>query len=207
RARRSDVREFSPERTLRVEHLNPLVAHVGDVDIVLGIDRDGLHASELPRAGPGRAPVREKFAVLVELRDAIVVAKAVGDVDVAGAIPGYVGWLTETRAWSARACGAGAARGTRPRGSACCRIAAAAACWLRGTDGDVFRFASEHERDASLGIELHDLTGRGVDSPDVVLWIDAEANRGIEAIHILPELPYEPAGLIELEQARSAVHE
>ena len=57
----------------RVEHLDPLVAGVGDVDVALRVDRDRLHAVELPWPGAGRSPVLDEAAVLVELRDAVVV--------------------------------------------------------------------------------------------------------------------------------------
>ena len=54
-----------------------------------------LHAVELALARAGRSPLREEAAVLVELGDAVVRADAVGDVDVAGAIPRDVGRTAE----------------------------------------------------------------------------------------------------------------
>ena len=64
----------------------------------------------------------------------------------------------------------------------------------RRTHGDRFRLAAEHQRDAALGVELHDLVGADVDRPDVVLRIDAQADRGVEAVDVLPELAHELAG-------------
>ena len=60
--------------------------------------------------------------------------------------------------------------------------------------------ASQHQRDAPLRIELHDLAGGGIDGPDVVLRVDAEPDRGVEAVDVLPQLAHEPACAIELEQ-------
>ena len=46
-----------------------------------------------------------------------------------------------------------------------------------------------------------------IDRPDVVLRIDAQADGGVEAVDVLPELAHELAVLIELEQPRTAVRE
>jgi hypothetical protein len=44
---------------------------------------------------------------------------------------------------------------------------------LSGANADRFRLSAEHEGDAPLGVELHDLVRGRVDRPDVVLQIDA----------------------------------
>ena len=97
------LRELRLEVPVAVEHLDALVADVGDVDVALRVDRQALHAGELTVPRAGRAPLRDELAVLVELRDAVGVADAVGDVDVAGAIPRDVGRTVERRAGRARA--------------------------------------------------------------------------------------------------------
>ena len=86
------------------------------------------------------------------------------------------------------------------------RPAAAGAGHVR-TDGNSLRFAAQDQGDASFGIELHDLIRRSVDRPHVVLRIDAQADRGVETVHILPKLANELAALIELEEPRSAAGE
>ena len=83
------------ERALAVEDLDALVARVGDVNVAGDIARDPANAVELARSRAGAAPGLEEVAVLVELRDAIVRAEAVGDVDVGGAIPCDVRWPIE----------------------------------------------------------------------------------------------------------------
>ena len=72
---------------------------------------------------------------------------------------------------------------------------------------DRFRLAPEHQRDAALGVELHDLVGALVDRPDVVLRIDAQAERGVEAVDVLAPLAHELAAGVELEQARAVAVE
>ena len=74
-------------------------------------------------------------------------------------------------------------------------------------DVDGFRLPAEHERDAPVGVELHDLVRADVDRPDVVLRIDAQAVGGVEPVDVLPELAHELAVLIELEQPRAAAIE
>ena len=76
-----------------------------------------------------------------------------------------------------------------------------------GADVDRFRLAAEHERHAPFGVELHDLVGALVDRPDVVLRIDAQPDRGVEAVDVLSELAHELAGRVELEQPRAVAIE
>src|SRR4030095_8700079 len=123
RQRRADVAELRLELALAVEDLDALVAGIGDVDIARVRHGDRLHAGELALAGAGRSPVRDELAVLVELRDAVVGADAVGDIDVGGLVPRDVGRAAETRtgntgAW--RTAGLAAAESTSAR--RCCRL-------------------------------------------------------------------------------------
>src|SRR5687767_15151990 len=241
--RRADVAELRLERAFRVEHLDSLVAGVGDVDVALRIDGNRFHAVELALAGARRSPVLDEASVLVQLGHAVVRAHAVGDVDVAGAIPGDIRGAVEARSrnpGSGRTSGAAAAAltstcagasasaraaafrrsGSRRRarraagrtrrhraGSAGWSAATAfpagcatgcAATTAAGTNRDRFRLAAEDERDTPFGVELHHLVGRGVDGPHVVQRIDAQPDRGVEAVHILAELADELAGRIEL---------
>ena len=75
------------ERALAVEDLDALVAGVGDVEVARRVGDDAANLVELALARSGVAPRLQEVAVLVELGDAVVGAEAVGDVDVAGAIP------------------------------------------------------------------------------------------------------------------------
>src|SRR5262249_10524584 len=142
--------------------------------------------------------------VLVELGHAIVRADAVGDIDVARSIPGDVARPAEARA---RRSGAGRVASTTTSTATAGGTTAAATASFTSADRDRFRLAAEHERDAPFRIELHQLTRRGVDRPDVVVRIDAQANCRVEAVDVLSELAHELAGLIELEEPRSAVRE
>ena len=74
-------------------------------------------------------------------------------------------------------------------------------------DADRFRLPTEHEPDAAIGIELHHLIGGDIDRPDVVLRIDAQADRRVEAVDVLAPFADEVAAAIEEEQPRAAVRE
>src|SRR5262245_14315300 len=87
---RTDVDILRLEIPVAVEDLNPIVASVADVDEALRIDRHRVRDIELAWRGAARSPGLDVLAVLVELGDARV-AIAVGDVDVAGRIPGDIG--------------------------------------------------------------------------------------------------------------------
>ena len=58
---------------VRVEHLDPLVPSVRDIDALLGVDGDPVHGVHLARpsvrASTRRAPVHQILAVPVELHD------------------------------------------------------------------------------------------------------------------------------------------
>ena len=56
-------------------------------------------------------------------------------------------------------------------------------------------------------VELDDLAGRLVDRPDVVLRIDPQTDRRVEAVDVLPQLALELAVPVELQQARAAARE
>ena len=135
-------------------------------------------------------------------------ATSVGRLKLEPGMPDPGGRLAAATAAAAAAAGAAAApRRRRAPGAPRVHPAAPRRRRLRRPHGDRFRLSAEHERDAPLGIELHDLVGRRVDRPDVVLRIDAQADRRVEAVDVLPELAHELAVRIELEQPRSAARE
>src|SRR5262249_27041066 len=87
---RGDVRNLWLRVAVAVEHLNPLVAGVGDVDVALRIERDAAQRVELADFAAALSPRLDEVAVLVELGDARVAGarrRAVGDVDVAVLVP------------------------------------------------------------------------------------------------------------------------
>ena len=176
--------------------------------------------------------MREEAAVLVELRDAIVVADAVGDVDVAGAIPRDVCRTLEARTRNARArrpsslaTAATADHQPRPLVPPAQRRTTGAAPGAAPPDpppahhrpvrsgrrirshGNRFGLSAEDERDAAFGIELHDLIGRRVDRPHVVLRIDAQSDCCVEAVDVLADLAHELPARVELKQPRPATRE
>src|SRR5262245_47099300 len=104
RVRRADVGDLRLHRAVAVEHLDPLVAGVRDVDVALGVERDAVERAELTRLAAAESPRLDEMSILVELRDARVAARrrdAVGDVDVAGAIPRNVSGTDEAVAGNA----------------------------------------------------------------------------------------------------------
>jgi hypothetical protein len=74
-------------------------------------------------------------------------------------------------------------------------------------DVDGLRLAAEHEQNAPLRVELHDLAGAGVDRPDVVLRIDAKTERVIETVDVLAPLADELAAGVEEEKPRAVAVE
>ena len=207
--RRADVGELRLERAVAIEHLHALVAHVGHVDVAARVDGNRFQAAELARRTAGGAPLADEAPLLVELGHAVVGAKPVGDVDVAGGVPRHVGGTAERGPGRALA-------GTACR---CAPLTPAAAWAARAGPGRAFRtwrrrthqhrlgLAPEHERHAALAVELHDLAGADVDGPHVVLRIHAQADRGIEAVDVLAQFAHELAGGVELEQARAVAVE
>ena len=63
----------------------------------------------------------------------------------------------------------------------------------RGRTGIVSGLRPSTSATRPVGVELHDLAGAGVDRPDVVLRIDAQADRGVEAVDVLAQLAHELA--------------
>src|SRR4249920_928210 len=107
RERRADVAELRLEVPVGVEHLDAFVADVSHVDVALRVDSQALHPGELAVPRPGRSPLLDEVAALVELGDAVRVADAVRDVDVAGPIPRDIGRAVERGAWNTRSGRAG----------------------------------------------------------------------------------------------------
>src|SRR5262249_7266045 len=135
---RADVAELRLEGPFRVEDLNPLVAGVGDVDVALRVDADGLGAVELAVGRSGRSPLLQEAAVLVEPRDAVGGPYAVGDVGVRGATPRALGGPADVGprlpgsggpadAAPAAALAAAGCPGRRPSGRTCRRRTRSAA--------------------------------------------------------------------------------
>ena len=126
---------------LGVEHFDPLVAGVGDAD-VLGIGTNASMPLNCP-AVAGRAPLLDEVSVLVELRDPVRVAEAVRDVDVAGLVPTDVGRTIEggagragsrrRRLWTTAS--AACSRSRRQRAAA---VRCAAACARSGAASPVW---------------------------------------------------------------------
>ena len=81
---------------------------------------------------------------------------------------------------------------------------------LSNGPGDRLRPPAEHHHDAPFGVELDDHVRPLVDHPDVVLRVDADRVRELQAVQALADLAHEGAVLVELEQPRVAaarVHE
>src|SRR5262249_2552041 len=192
----ADAGDLRLEGAVAVEHLDTLVAGVGNVDIALGIDRDRAGGgAELARLGTLRTPRFDEHAVLVELRDALV-ADAVGHVDVSSGVESDVGRAIEE---IGRSAGAGRLTGRwRRNGGAAGSLSARPHRHGLG-------FAAQQEGNAALGVELDDHVRHLIDNPDVVLRIDADLLGEQERIDILADLANELAVAIELQQPRAAV--
>src|SRR5207237_4945540 len=116
------------------------------------------------------ADLRDEAAVLVVLHDAVV-AVAVRDEDVALWIPTHIRRTTESvflRRWiRAGRCDDGPVNGWRP--------------------------PPDHPQHLALRAELGDQIGTLIDSPDVVVLVDANRVGDFEAVVALPDLPEEGA--------------
>src|SRR6266851_5392085 len=214
RLRHADVGDLRLERALAVEHLDALVAGIGHIEIALRIARDAADLVELALRRPGVSPGLREVALFGELRDAIVGAEPVSDVDVAGAIPRDVGRLAEAVARNAgsgsrgiTASTAAATAAARFRSRAAGRQAAARRHAGAGPERDVLRFSAEHQHQAPVRVELRHHVRSGIDDPDVVLRVDAYLLSEVDPVHALADLLHELAVLIELEQARATVIE
>src|SRR5262249_19976184 len=194
-----------------VEDLNPLVAGVGDIHVALRVERDAAQRVELTRVAAPESPRLDEVAVLVELRHPRVAAvhrHAVGDVDVAGTIPGDVRRTHEAVAgnsgsWRPGRTGAGSA--FPAAATLRCPAPFGARTRSAGTDdrphADRLRLPAEHQLNASVRIEFDHVARSLIGDPDVVLRIDADRLREIEAVDADADLAHELAGLIELEEA------
>src|SRR5262245_24235309 len=87
---RADPGDLRLERALAVEHLDAVVAGVGHVEIAASVGHDPFDPVELALSRSGVAPGLDEVAVLRELRNPVVRAETVGDVNVARAIPRHV---------------------------------------------------------------------------------------------------------------------
>src|SRR3954470_470405 len=109
RLRCADAADFRLEGPFAVEHLDALVAGVSRVQVARRIGNETADLVELALARARVPPRLHEVAVLRELRDPVVRAVAVRDVDVAGAIPRDIRWPIE-----AVAVDAGARRSASP---------------------------------------------------------------------------------------------
>src|SRR5207249_12021757 len=138
------------ERAVGVENLNAVVARVGDVHVARRVGGDAADLVELPLRRSRLSPRLQIIAVLVEFRDAIVVAEAIGNVDVARTVPRDVGGIAEAVAGNAcawrTASAAPAAFAAAPSAGVTLRDHSAARRHARSRPHvDVLRFPSEHE--------------------------------------------------------------
>ena len=93
----ADIADLRFEIAVAVEDLDALIAGIRDIDIALRVDGNGSNAVELPVFGSGLPPRLQELSVLVELGDAVVVANAVGNVNVAGTVPRDIRRAAERR--------------------------------------------------------------------------------------------------------------
>src|SRR5258707_13598069 len=154
---RADTGDLRLEGAVTVEHLDALVAGVGNVDIALGIDRDRAGGgADLARFGALRAPRFDEHAVLVELRHALI-ADAVGHVDVSGGVEGDVGRATEE---IGRGADAGRLTGRWRRNGE--HAGFLSARWHRHGLG----FAAHQDGNAAFAVVLDDHVRHLIDNPD-----------------------------------------
>jgi hypothetical protein len=132
---------------------------------------------------------------------------AVGHENVAGGIPRDVRRSVECVTGTAGARGAATSSGRRP---ASCASFASRAFRRRRLDHanvDRFRFSAHDHQHSSFRAELDDLTGRLIDRPYVVLWVDANPVRHQKTIDTLTNFSDVVPILVELEQTRSAMRD
>src|SRR6185295_62518 len=170
------------ERAVGVEHLNPVVLAIGDVEVLVAIDDDAVRGVELAGPRAAVAPVLHQVALARELGDARV-AVAVGDEGAPVGRDDGVGGLVEARR-----------RRNRPLDA------------VRHVDP---RLEAPAERldDPSPGVELDDDVVAGVDEPHVVLGVEADAVRGVENRRAVADRAGERAVGVELEQRMFAAVE
>src|SRR5690348_15744990 len=101
----------------------------------------------------------------------------VSNEDVACGVPCDIGRTIECIARATRARGSATTATRTTASSRAAATAARAIRWRRLNDANVdrFGFAAHHHKNATLRAELHNLTRRFVNGPDIVLCIDAHA--------------------------------
>src|SRR5687767_11329370 len=182
RPRVPHVRVHRLQRQIVVEHHDAAIATIADVHVALRVDGNRVWRVELilPVAALAAGELTDEPAVLVELDDARVHI-AVRDEDVALRIPRDVGRTAEAVPPIQRR-----------------RILRVL---RRGRAGNRLGPAAEHHHDTALRIELDHHVRAFVDDPYVVVAIDANLVRELDAVH--PDAPFlhERAVRVELEQA------
>src|SRR4051812_42545568 len=94
RPRRADPFDLSLERPFTVEHLNALIAAIGDIHAALRVDINRVRRVELALPASACAPRLEEPPCAIELRDARI-AVSVRNVDVPRRVPGNSRRLVE----------------------------------------------------------------------------------------------------------------
>src|SRR5439155_12139943 len=177
----AEIGDLPDRLQIVVELLVAVVRSVGHPDVAALVDLKTVRQVEFSKlvARLFAADLRDEAAVLVVLHDAVV-AVAVRDEDVALWIPTHIRRTTENvflrRGIRAGRCDDGPVNGWRP--------------------------PPDHHQHLALRAELGDQIGTLIDSPDVVVLVDANRVGEFEAVVALPDLPEEGAVLVELEEAR-----
>ena len=173
--------ELAQEFAVAVEHLDAVVAAIGDIDIAVGVGRDRMRGVELAGLLAAVAPRFQPVAVLVDLGDARIDI-AVADEGVAGLVPGHVGDLAKP-----------AVLGGQRR----LRMLERLGVFVGG-----FLLAAEHHDDAALGIELDHHVRALVGHPDIVLGIDLDGVAERPGVEVLADFADELALGVEFQQLR-----
>src|SRR6266702_2098246 len=167
------------ESAVPVEHLDPSVETIRDVDVAPRIGRDVVRGIEIAGLVAALAPRLDPQTVPVELRHPRVDV-AIADVDVPRRIPGHVRHLSE----------AAVLRRQRRRG------VLERAGLLVGR----FLLAPEHHEHLPLRVELDDHVRTLVHGPDVVVLVDPDGVPEGPGVEVLADLAEERSARIELEQ-------
>ena len=168
-----------------IEHLDPVIAPIGDVDAALVVDGDAVRLVELTRAR--RLPVAHHLhdvTVPVELVD-MRVDVAVADEDVALRVEGHVGRLEEVPGARWRYRGVGWDR------------------WFAEPLEDRLVAAPKRELEPAVRAELHDKIGAVVDEPDIVVAVHAHRVGPRLRVEVPADLPDEASVGPKLEELRA----
>ncbi len=169
------------EFSVAIEHLDAVVAAIGDVDVPLRVSGDAMRRIELAGTGAAVAPRFQPVAVFVHLCDPRVDV-AVADEGVAGGIPCHVGDLPE-----AAVLGGQGRLGMFQR--------------RRVFVGGLL-LAAEYHQHAAFRVELDHHVRALVSDPDVVGRIDLHRVAERPGVQVLADLADELAVGAEFQQLR-----